>query len=80
MPKPFVGIRLRREILEALDGLAAKYDVPRTLLIKRAIELFLKSENIDLILLEEKKVVEKSEEKTSKTAEKAGMPLAKTSL
>jgi len=56
-----VCIRLRDRIIKALDRLAEENDVTRTLLIKRAIELFLKSEEADFIY-----------EKVSKSVMKTG--------
>lgn len=46
----WVSIRLREEVIEALDELARRNGVSRSLLIKRGIELLLKREKVEIFL------------------------------
>jgi len=45
-----ITVRLREAVIETLDRLAEEYGVSRSLLIKRAIEQFLKSEKVEVFI------------------------------
>jgi len=46
----YVAVRLREEVIRALDELAKRNGVTRSLIIKRGIELVLKQQKIEIFI------------------------------
>ncbi|MEM2902863.1 MAG: CopG family transcriptional regulator [Candidatus Bathyarchaeia archaeon] len=71
-----VTIRLREEVVEALDELARRNGVSRSLLIKRGIELLLKKAKVEIFVKDRPVKESKTIMKTAKGAEKGILILA----